>query len=109
MGTKELDKLWSERVRERFNSICPHCGYSPDTGQSAHIFGRMNQKTRHVVENGIWACQTLHRMMEEGEEKKKKVVEFYVDNFFLYEKLEKIAMGKGTAEEFNFTDLKNGE
>ena len=100
----ELDKLWGKKVKEKFNSICPHCGIEPETGQPAHIFGRTVLKTRHVVENGIWACHELHRKMETGEKIKRDVVQFYVDND-LYDNLKKIVDGKNEAKDFDYTDL----
>ena len=55
---KELDILWSRRIRER-DHICRKCKKAP-ASQAAHIFGRGNLTTRWDPCNGLGMCYYCH-------------------------------------------------
>jgi len=55
---KELDKLWSIKVKER-DCKCLKCGKKTDL-QAAHIFPRTKINTRFDINNGITLCKRCH-------------------------------------------------
>jgi hypothetical protein len=105
MNYSKLDKKWGQAVKEEWGNACPHCGYDNPTCTPAHIIGRNNKRTRLVKQNGIWACDHLHRLMEKSEEFKKQVVKFYV-NKNRYEELLKVSRGLNKPEDFGFEVIK---
>ena len=56
---KKLDKLWSEKVRERANCRCEVCG-SDNVVQAHHIFPRTHKGTRWDLDNGVALCLKHH-------------------------------------------------
>ena len=55
---KELDKLWSLKVKAR-DKYCLKCG-SRGVLEAHHIYGRRNLGTRWDVRNGISLCHPCH-------------------------------------------------
>lgn len=57
---KQLDKLWSKKVRER--GYCEYCLKRPPEVvlHAHHIFSRRHYSTRWLVENGICLCTGCH-------------------------------------------------
>lgn len=57
---KQLDKLWSQKVRER--GYCEYCGKRPPEVvlHAHHIYSRRHFSTRWDVENGVCLCTGCH-------------------------------------------------
>jgi len=55
---KELDKKWSQYVRER-DSVCQKCGGTGSVS-AHHAFGRRHRATRWDVTNGVGLCYPCH-------------------------------------------------
>lgn len=55
---KELDKLWSKKVKEKFDNKCAICGKG--SPHAHHIFSRGYKSTRWDVENGVALCYYHH-------------------------------------------------
>lgn len=58
---KKLDKIWSEKVKERAGYKCEYCLESHGWLNSCHIIGRANRTLRWDLENGICLCYTHHK------------------------------------------------
>lgn len=60
---KELDILWSRKIRTRDKWICQRCGKGGKISKGihgAHIFSRNNYSTRWDLDNGITLCMPCH-------------------------------------------------
>ena len=57
---KKLDKLWSDRVKERAGYRCERCPKT-DYLNSHHIIGRINLSLRWNLENGVCLCVGCHK------------------------------------------------
>jgi predicted restriction endonuclease len=55
---KELDKLWSNKVKEKFDNKCFICGKG--SPHAHHIFSRGYKSTRWDIENGVALCYYHH-------------------------------------------------
>lgn len=62
VSSKQLDTLWSKKVRELFGHKCAVCGASPV--QAHHIFTRSYKSTRWNLDNGIALCYRHHFYLE---------------------------------------------
>ena len=60
----KLDKLWSEKVKERAGNKCEYCLEENVWLNSCHIIGRANRATRWDLENGISLCFYHHRQYD---------------------------------------------
>jgi len=69
---KELDALWSKKIKELAKYRCEHC---KEPGRqlvhdgawlnSAHIIGRRYRGTRWSITNGMCLCYSCHRQWDE--------------------------------------------
>lgn len=57
---KQLDKLWSQKVREK--GYCEYCGKKPPEVvlHAHHIYSRRHYSTRWDVKNGLCICTGCH-------------------------------------------------
>lgn len=56
---KNLDALWSEKVKVRAGGKCEYCGKI--TGlNSHHVFSRSNKRVRWDIDNGVCVCVLHH-------------------------------------------------
>ena len=99
-----LDKLWSGEVKKYWKEKCPHCNNK--NSSAAHIIGRNCKATRHIIENGIYACNELHREMEKGIKERVAICDFIYGKGH-YSKLNKICIGVVDAKYYGMRDLKN--
>jgi hypothetical protein len=56
---RKLDRLWSQKVKERANGRCEAC--SVEATDAHHIFGRTRKSVRWTLTNGIALCRPDHR------------------------------------------------
>lgn len=110
---KELDKLWSIKIRER-DGKCLKCGNTSSL-QAAHILSRKNLNIRFDLENGLTLCIRCHLYWAHKEPIEfTKWVEYHlgkkkVDE--LYKKSQEIKHGGFSREELEKIEeeLKNYE
>ena len=78
MTDKSRDDRWSEAVKKKARGRCAHCGSSLSSAH--HIIPRGVLKTRWLLENGIYACEWLHRGLERkrGKEEQDKCLRIFV-------------------------------
>lgn len=57
--TRQLDKEWSEAVKEMAGYKCEICG-SKENLNSHHIFSRSNKAVRHDIDNSACLCAKHH-------------------------------------------------
>ena len=79
MSDQARSDRWAKAVFDR-DEGCKHCG-SP-LGSAHHIIPRGCQRTRYVLENGIWACEPFHQNIQRHERRKKdgrKIIDVYVN------------------------------
>ena len=96
------DFKWSEAVREEYKGRCPHCGSR--LCSSHHIIPRANKALRYVVEDGIYACDELHRLFEKewrGKEKEENI-DYYTEEEGRFKNLMKIMRGIATHNDFGY-------
>ena len=55
---KDLDKIWSKLIHEKYYNKCAICGATPC--QAHHIFSRTYRSTRWDLDNGIALCYRHH-------------------------------------------------
>jgi hypothetical protein len=103
----KYDPLWRKELDKRNKGVkCIHCNSEVTT--RAHLIGRNNRRVRYILENGVHACNPFHRMLEEGEKRKIKYLDLYIeDGKELYNNLLKISRGTKTAKELGYTDVRN--
>ena len=58
----KLDKLWSDKVKERANFKCEYCGTKDKRLNSHHIFSRSNKSVRWDLDNGLCLCVSHHSL-----------------------------------------------
>ena len=104
------DTRWSIAVAKKAGGKCIHCG---DVEASAHhIIGRSNQKTRYLLENGLYCCHGLHRIFEgqgrfrgyRGKKARQEAFRVFV-GVELGGKLKSVAEGRKTALENGFKEI----
>ena len=95
------EQRWSNAVYEQTDG-CIHCGSS--LGSAHHIIPRGCQRTKYVLENGIWACEPFHQNVQQH--KRKKDGRFIRDVYVSKERLDnlkRIQRGEVTPEEIGYT------
>lgn len=93
---------WSRAVADTYGNKCPHC--NDPVGSSHHIIGRVNRSTRFVLENGIYVCNTLHRLFEKDGNTHRDMVKNYV-GVIRYVKLCRISRGLLTKERARYHEI----
>lgn len=58
ISVKQLDTLWSKKIRDKYEGKCAVCGATPV--QAHHIFSRSYKSTRWDLDNGIALCYKHH-------------------------------------------------
>jgi hypothetical protein len=63
-STKNLDKLWSKRIKERAGHRCEYCG-STNYLNSHHVVRRTIHNVRWYYPNGVCLCANHHMFSNE--------------------------------------------
>lgn len=96
------DGRWSKKVKEKYYGKCPHC--LSEDGSAHHIIGRTEGRTRYVLENGIYCCNTLHRLFERPGKEELEQIMFYVGSE-RYSALVRISKGFSVSEDEGFEEI----
>ena len=62
---KNLDSLWSFKIKQRANYICECCHRKDNALNSAHIIGRTNRTLRWDLRNGLCLCVACHNAYDQ--------------------------------------------
>lgn len=100
---KARDTRWSQAIGNKYGWNCPHCS---GIGGAHHIVPRGCLKTRYILDNGIYACDYLHRVFERprSDKTRMKYIRLYV-TWDKYRKLWEVANDKAVANDFGFQEV----
>ena len=99
---KAREERLAKVLRERSEERCEYCGR--DGCDPAHIIPREHLKTKYVLENLLYFCRACHNFFDNNVAFRKHIILILIKRE-KYERLQKIAKGKASVEEYGYTEV----
>jgi predicted restriction endonuclease len=71
---RQLDKLWSQRIKELAKYKCEFCLEEGIWLNSCHIIGRTNRTLRWDLRNGVCLCFLHHKAYDEHGKDHERII-----------------------------------